>query len=106
MVLTTLGILPLVLGAIFLYIGNLENDVEKGKPNPDVYLKAAEALKKTPSNCIVFEDSLAGVEAGNRAGAHVVGITSTHTPEELSSCIKTYSHFDEIDLDELLSLIK
>jgi HAD superfamily hydrolase (TIGR01509 family) len=80
--------------------------VEKGKPDPDVYLKAADALKLKPSNCIVFEDSLAGVEAGIRAGANVVGITSTHTPEELNSCIKTYNHFDEIDVDELLNMVK
>ena len=80
--------------------------VEKGKPDPDVYLKAAEALKLPPSKCIVFEDSLAGVEAGNKAGAHVVGITSTHTPEELSSCIRTYNHFNEIELDELLALVR
>lgn len=79
--------------------------VEKGKPEPDVYLKAAKSLNLHPSKCIVFEDSLAGVEAGRRAGAHVVGITSTHTPEELGDCIATYENFREIDLDVLFKLM-
>lgn len=79
--------------------------VAKGKPEPEVYLKAAKALNLPPVQCIVFEDSLAGVEAGRRAGAHVIGITSTHTPDELGDCLQTYKNFDEIDLDELLASI-
>ncbi|WP_340102544.1 HAD family hydrolase [Rhodohalobacter sp. 8-1] len=79
--------------------------VNLGKPEPEVYLKAAKSLNLPPSQCIVFEDSLAGVEAGRRAGAHVVGITSTHTSEELGDCVATYENFSEIDLDELLELI-
>lgn len=79
--------------------------VDMGKPEPEVYLKAAKSLNLPPSQCIVFEDSLAGVESGRRAGAHVVGITSTHTPEELGDCLATYKNFSKIDLDELLKLI-
>lgn len=80
--------------------------VHKGKPEPEVYLKAAKSLGLPPSQCIVFEDSLAGVEAGVRAGTHVVGIRSTHTAAELSKCQKTYENFNDIDLDELLKLIE
>lgn len=80
--------------------------VELGKPEPEVYLKAAKSLNLPASQCIVFEDSLAGVEAGRRAGAHVVGITSTHSPEELGDCLATYENFREIDLDELLELME
>lgn len=82
------------------------SDVDKGKPEPEVYLKAATSLSLPPSQCMVFEDSLAGVEAGIRAGTHVVGIRSTHTAEELSDCLRTYDNFTDIDLDELLELIK
>jgi HAD superfamily hydrolase (TIGR01509 family) len=81
------------------------SDVEKGKPEPEVYLKAATSLDLPPSRCLVFEDSLAGVEAGLRAGANVIGITSTHTPAELGTCLRTYADFDEIDIDELIELI-
>jgi beta-phosphoglucomutase family hydrolase len=47
------------------------------KPAPDIYLKAAELLGYAPENCIVFEDSLPGLEAARRAGARVVGLTTT-----------------------------
>lgn len=47
------------------------------KPFPDIYLAAAAQLGLDPINCIVFEDSLAGVEAAHEAGARVVGLTTT-----------------------------
>jgi beta-phosphoglucomutase len=53
------------------------HQVERAKPYPDVYLRAAERLGVKPENCVIFEDSPGGVEAGKRAGARVVGI-GTH----------------------------
>jgi beta-phosphoglucomutase len=47
------------------------------KPFPDIYLAAASMLEVDPVNCIVFEDSLAGVQAAHEAGARVVGLTTT-----------------------------
>ena len=47
------------------------------KPFPDIYLAAAALLGVDPINCIVFEDSIAGVEAAHEAGARVVGLTTT-----------------------------
>ena len=61
-----------------------ESDVEQGKPNPEIYLKVATRLGFEPSRCIVFEDSLSGVESARRAGAKVVGVATTHSEEELS----------------------
>lgn len=81
------------------------SDVDKGKPEPEVYIKAAKALELPPSRCFVFEDSLAGVEAGRRSGANVIGITSTHTSEELDASLRTYDDFTQIDMDELISLL-
>lgn len=81
------------------------SDVDKGKPEPEVYIKAAKALELTPSKCFVFEDSLAGVEAARRAGTNVIGITSTHTSEELGNCLRTYDNFTQIDTEKLISLI-
>ena len=57
--------------------------VEKPKPDPQIFLKAAELLNTAPSNCIVFEDSLAGIRAGNSAGMKVVGITTGHPAADL-----------------------
>jgi beta-phosphoglucomutase len=61
-----------------------QSDVEHGKPNPEIYLKVASRLGFPPQQCIVFEDSLSGVESAQRAGAKVVGITTTHSVDELS----------------------
>lgn len=53
--------------------------VERPKPFPDIYLEAAKRLGTEPKNCIVFEDSPTGVEAGNAAGMRVVGVETTPT---------------------------
>jgi len=55
-----------------------EENVERSKPDPDGYLKAAEALGCAPEDCYVFEDSLAGLEAGRRAKATVIGLATTN----------------------------
>jgi beta-phosphoglucomutase len=60
-----------------------ESMVTRPKPNPDIFLKAAEKLNIAPSRCIVFEDSLAGVKAGKSAGMKVVAITTAHPAEAL-----------------------
>jgi beta-phosphoglucomutase family hydrolase len=60
--------------------------VERPKPFPDIYLEAAKRLGMEPQNCIVFEDSPTGVEAGRAAGMRVVGVETTPT------------HFQGIDL--------
>ncbi|MGV3578674.1 HAD-IA family hydrolase [Brevundimonas sp.] len=54
-------------------------DVERGKPDPAGYLKAAEALAFDIADCLVFEDAEAGVRAGETAGADVVVITAAQT---------------------------
>lgn len=50
------------------------NKVTASKPNPEVFLKGAEALGIAPENCLVFEDALAGVQAALAGGMHVIGI--------------------------------
>ncbi len=54
-------------------------EVEKGKPHPDVFLKVAEDLQVIPKQCVVFEDTYAGVLAGKRAGMQVVAIADEHS---------------------------
>jgi beta-phosphoglucomutase len=48
------------------------------KPHPEIYLRVAELLGVSPPNCIVFEDSHAGVQAALAAGMRVVGLRTTH----------------------------
>lgn len=49
-------------------------EVNKGKPNPDIFLKVAQDLGVSPNECLVFEDTYAGVLAGKRAGMKVFAI--------------------------------
>lgn len=59
------------------------DDVARGKPEPDLFLLVAERLNLMPETCLVFEDSLAGLEAAHRAGMQAVAITTSHAPEEM-----------------------
>ncbi len=59
--------------------------VSRGKPDPEVYLMCVEKLKLTSGECVVFEDSLAGLESGKRAGCTIVGVATSHRPEELTA---------------------
>ena len=52
--------------------------VARPKPDPEVYLRAARLLGRLPRDCVVFEDSIAGVQAGRAAGTRVVALTTTH----------------------------
>jgi HAD superfamily hydrolase (TIGR01509 family) len=82
-----------------------ESFVTRGKPDPEIYLKAAAALGLPNERCIVFEDSLSGVEAGKRAESPVVGVATTHTAEELKETnyvIQDFSGLDPLFLESLL----
>ncbi len=54
------------------------HQVARPKPHPDIYLRAAELLGAVPQDCIVFEDSLTGIQAARAAGMAVVGVGTTH----------------------------
>lgn len=53
------------------------HDVCLPKPHRDIYLKVADLLGISPGNCVVFEDSLTGIEAARAAGMRVAGLTTT-----------------------------
>ena len=79
-----------------------ETFVDHGKPNPEIYLKTAAALDKDPKDCIVFEDSLSGVAAGKAAGCKVVGVTTTHTPDELAETDYVIDDFLDLNPETLV----
>ncbi|MEC8013072.1 MAG: HAD-IA family hydrolase [Verrucomicrobiota bacterium] len=83
-------------------------DVSKGKPDPEVFLKAAELINVESRNCIVFEDSTHGIEAAIAAEMNPVGITTTNREIELleSGAQLVVERLDEITLSILKDLIK
>ena len=77
------------------------NKVSKAKPDPEVFLKGAEALEVAPSNCVVFEDAIAGVEAAINGGMKVVGIGS---PKVLIGANLVVKGLSEMSLERLRDL--
>lgn len=77
--------------------------VTHGKPDPEVYLKSAEALGMEPSQCVVFEDAILGIQAGKNAGMKVVGVATTHSRQELEAedTDLVIDDFCEFTLDKL-----
>lgn len=59
------------------------NDVQRGKPSPEGYLRAAGLLNVAPSTCLVVEDAPMGIAAAKTAGMHTIAVTSTHEPQAL-----------------------
>lgn len=54
-------------------------DISRGKPDPEIYLKAAQILAVKPAECLVLEDSVNGITAAERAGMHVVAMATPFT---------------------------
>lgn len=75
--------------------------VRRGKPDPEIYIKAAERLGFAANECLIFEDSPTGVEAAQRCGGSVIVVTTTHTEKEFSKfdhIIKFITNYAETDL--------
>ena len=79
------------------------NDVIKGKPNPEVFLKAAKELNTAAKDCIVFEDSMAGIQAANAANMISIGIGDK---EILHEADYIFNDFTEIGVGFIKELIK
>ncbi|MBN2365755.1 MAG: HAD family phosphatase [Calditrichaeota bacterium] len=75
--------------------------IEKSKPDPEIYLKTIEQLRFPAELSVVFEDSLSGVEAARAAGCKVVGITTTHSRDELYMTDHNIDDFDDVGLADL-----
>jgi len=77
------------------------NEVEHGKPAPDVYLKACDMLSSHPSKCLVFEDVLAGIQGGKAAGMSVCCIDDIHSKADYDEKVKLADFYikNYLDLD-------
>ena len=83
-----------------------EEDVTRGKPDPEVFLKAAEKLGVMPQKCVVVEDALQGIRAAKRAGMACIAVAGTYPAEALKEAELVISSLTDIDTEELLGLIK
>ncbi len=60
------------------------NEVSRGKPHPEPYLKGAERMGVAPAECLVIEDAVLGIRAAHAAGMKAIALSSTHKAEELA----------------------
>ncbi len=77
--------------------------VTKSKPDPEVFLLAADSLNEKPENIVVFEDSIAGIQAANAAGFFSVGIGDEKTLSEADVVIPNLANFTIADLKEVVN---
>lgn len=79
-------------------------DVQHGKPNPEIFLKSARILGVAPERCLVFEDALAGIEAAQRAGMDAVMLCTTIDATEVAGqahvlcAVPDFTHLDLLTL--------
>lgn len=74
------------------------------KPNPEIFYKAAAELGVAPNNCVVVEDSIAGVGGAMAAGMNCIAVTTSHPPEELGSADRIYTNLTEMSEEDFLEL--
>lgn len=78
------------------------NDVTAAKPDPEVFVKGAEALKTEAKDCIVFEDSIAGIQAANAAGMISIGIGDATVLHEATHVFTDFTEMSNQFLDQLI----
>ena len=76
-------------------------DVKQGKPDPEVFVKGAQALGARPERCVVFEDALVGIAAARAGGMKVVAVATTHPVEELGMADLPVRRLDELEVATL-----
>ena len=81
--------------------------VTHSKPHPECFLLGAETLDVPVENCIVFEDSFHGIEAGNRAGMKVIGLATTNPAEAIADKVSlTISDFVGFSFEKMKSVLE
>jgi beta-phosphoglucomutase family hydrolase len=69
-------------------------DVPRGKPAPDIFLKAAAALGAAPAECLVFEDAPAGIAAAHAAGMRAIALLTSHALDEVAEAEAVFNDFE------------
>ena len=94
-----------LLGLSEFFLGSTcSEDVSRGKPDPEVFLKAAEKTGLPPERCFVIEDTTHGVEAALAGGMKAIGVATTRSPELLSDAHWVAKDMTELNLATIQSL--
>ncbi|MEM9444988.1 MAG: HAD-IA family hydrolase [Verrucomicrobiota bacterium] len=80
-------------------------DVSRGKPDPEVFLRAAAKAAQPAERCVVFEDAHVGIDAAKAAKMKVVAVATTHPAAELRAADRVVSRLNELTLNDLRNLL-
>jgi beta-phosphoglucomutase family hydrolase len=81
-------------------------DVSRGKPHPEVFLKGAEKIGCDPVNCVVFEDAHVGIDAGLAASCKVIAVATTNPLEDLGKADLAVRSLEDVSWPVFSSLLK
>ncbi len=98
-----LALLELGLGECFSAIVHAGH-VSRGKPDPQVFLLAADRLGIAPVQCAVIEDAPSGVQAALAAGMYAIGLTTSHPAKRLAYANLVIDHLTELGADYIRTL--
>ena len=82
------------------------DDVTKKKPDPQLFLLAAEGMGIEPANCVVIEDAPNGVQAAKAAGAKCIAVTNSTDAAKLSEADLVCDSLEQIDLQTIIELLQ
>jgi HAD superfamily hydrolase (TIGR01509 family) len=77
------------------------DDVTKGKPDPQIFLLAAETIHLPPQRCVVFEDTPVGIDAALGGGMKVIAVAGTHPLDALSKACRIVHRMDELSIEDI-----
>jgi len=100
LILNELGIMP-----YFSAIAAAE-DVTRGKPDPQVFLCAAQRLGVPPAHCVVVEDAVAGVQAALNGGMKALAVTTNHSREDLHEATRVVDSLEEVAPQDFLAMLQ
>ncbi|MDK1022157.1 MAG: HAD family phosphatase [Candidatus Hydrogenedentes bacterium] len=81
------------------------DDVQHPKPDPEIYLRVASELQLFPTQCVVIEDSIAGVEAAKAASMHCVAVTNSFSGEHLRMADRIVDSLEDVSITMLYDLV-
>jgi beta-phosphoglucomutase-like phosphatase (HAD superfamily) len=77
-------------------------DAQRGKPDPEGFLVAAERLRVAPADCVVLEDAPEGIDGARAAGMRCIGVATTRPPERLRRADLVVERLDDPRVEAFL----
>ncbi|MCP4452072.1 MAG: HAD family phosphatase [Planctomycetes bacterium] len=81
------------------------NDVKSKKPDPELFLRAAQGIDVPPEQCVVIEDAPNGIKAAKAAGCQCIAVTNSTTADKLSQADRIATSLTEISINDLMALL-